>query len=264
VLRKAGTRQRVASREERIREALSTNIWPPLESCVWRPGVVSADDHLKSRRGHVELDGKWDLDPSREILLDVLQSEADFFDKLSCPYCEDKQEEFVDQEQLQSHLKERHCNEHRCHHCREEFVDKTRLEANYTETGHLQSLETPDDELPDFEEVKCSLEVCSGRGDVVVVLKSPGQTDIDGAKKTDCRKCLVSTHFSRTCDECRPRHGCFTCGDPGHIQKGCPFGPAFGLKGEAGATFSEAFARWRSSWRRAELTGSLLGIWTGA
>jgi hypothetical protein len=72
-------------------EALSTNIWPPLESRVWRPGEVSADDHLKSRRGHVALDGRWDMDPSRGIQLDLPQSEADFFDKLSCPYCGDAQ-----------------------------------------------------------------------------------------------------------------------------------------------------------------------------
>jgi hypothetical protein len=43
-------------------EALSTNIWPPWESRVWRPGEVSADDQLKSRRGHDELDGRWDMD----------------------------------------------------------------------------------------------------------------------------------------------------------------------------------------------------------
>jgi hypothetical protein len=103
-------------------EALSTNIWPSLESRVWRPREVSADVHLKSRRGHVELDGRWDMDPSRGIQLDLQQSEADFFDKLSCPYCGVAQEEFENKEQLQTHLKERHYNEYRCHHCREEFV----------------------------------------------------------------------------------------------------------------------------------------------
>ena len=32
------------------REVFSTNIWPPLESRVWRPGMVLADDQFKSCR----------------------------------------------------------------------------------------------------------------------------------------------------------------------------------------------------------------------
>ena len=31
-------------------EVFSTNIWPPLESRVWRPGMVLADDQFKSCR----------------------------------------------------------------------------------------------------------------------------------------------------------------------------------------------------------------------
>ena len=44
------------------------------------------------------------------------------------------------------------------------------------------------------------------------------------------------------CVECRPRDGCFRCGDPGHAQRGCPFGPAFDARGVARAGSSKAFA----------------------
>jgi hypothetical protein len=160
------------------------------------------------------------------------------------------QEEFVDQEQLQTHLNELHCNKYHCHHCRKEFIDKMRLEAHYTETRHPRSPETPDDELPDFEEVKRSSKVCSSCG-------AEGHDSKACTQKTDCHKCLVSSHFSRKCDECRPRCGCFRCGDPGHAQRGCPVGPAFGAKGEARTAFSKAFARSESSYEKILAAGEV-------
>jgi hypothetical protein len=66
--------------------------------------------------------------------MDVLQSGADYFGDFGCPYGVG---EFIDQEQLQTHCNERHCQE--------EFADKTRLGA------HSRGPETPGGKLPSFE-----------------------------------------------------------------------------------------------------------------
>ena len=60
-------------------EVFSTNIWPLLESRVWRPGMVLADDQFKSRRESplLELTGRRDMDSSGGILIDILQSGAE-------------------------------------------------------------------------------------------------------------------------------------------------------------------------------------------
>jgi hypothetical protein len=60
-------------------EVFSTNIWPLLESRVWRPGMVLADDQFKSCRESplLELTGGRDMDSSGGILIDILQSGAE-------------------------------------------------------------------------------------------------------------------------------------------------------------------------------------------
>jgi hypothetical protein len=51
---------------EKMQGFFSANDWRPLESRVWRPGMASAHDYLKLRRGPTwtELAGKWDMDLS--------------------------------------------------------------------------------------------------------------------------------------------------------------------------------------------------------
>ena len=62
-------------------------------------------------------------------------------------------------------------------------------------------------------------------------------------KRVDCRKCLASRHFSKRSDECRPRWGCFVCGNTGHTQKGCPVRPAFGGGLARGLEFKSGIPR---------------------
>ena len=61
-------------------------------------------------------------------------------------------EEFVNQEQLQTHHSERHGDKYCCHHYWKEFVDETRLTAHYMRTRHSWSPEILDNELTEFEE----------------------------------------------------------------------------------------------------------------
>ena len=64
------------------REAFSTNIWLHLEGCVWRPGTITADYNFGSHRESKlpELAERWDMEPTRRVLINNLQSEVDFFD----------------------------------------------------------------------------------------------------------------------------------------------------------------------------------------
>ena len=49
--------------------------------------------------------------------------------------------------------------------------------------------------------------------------------------------------LSKRCDECRPRWGCFVCGNTGHTQKGCPVRPAFGGGLARGLEFKSGIPR---------------------
>ena len=150
----------------------------------------------------------------------------------------------MDQEQLRTHLNERHCEDFRCCHCKEEFIDNTQLEAHYTETRHPRSpdmRETPDDDLPDFEEVKRNSEVCSNCGAEGGRCRTPCTLKI-------CRNCLTTKHFSKKCDNFRPRQDCFRCGEFNYALRGCPVGPAIGARAMARAAFSDAFPQSRNSY----------------
>jgi hypothetical protein len=144
-------------------EVFSTNIWPPLESRVWRPGMVLPDDHFKSCRESplLELTGRRDMDSSGGILIDILQSGA----------------------------------------------------KKHSRSPNVYG--TLDGEPSDFGEVIRSSKTCLNCG-------AEGHDFESCTQRVDCHKCLISTHFSRRYNECRPRRGCFICGNTGHSQRGGP------------------------------------------
>ena len=154
--------------------------------------MATADNKYGFHRESALPEVTWDTNPPK-----INFTEADFFDNYSCCYCH---EEFDNKTTFEAHKKDRQSRNYYCRHCQVEFSDQTELTDHINET-HVRSPTTW--EVPDLSEDSDNL-----RNKTCLRCVADGHGSASCTEAVTCKQCRNSPHFSRRCDECRPKSGC--------------------------------------------------------